>query len=142
MKSFKHWSAGQWAQLHNAIKASADNQFNRDLVMAIVEGSGVIEPSLYNEVCNEVSPWPHIISAYVNVSEMSPDEAHVFLGQMKKYVPLADDAKLALSVLIDMICRSTKMSNVGEHNWNELRHTLGLTRAVGVQDDMGAWSLD
>ena len=61
-----NWNSKQWAALHQHLSQPAD----MDILHAIIEGAGLLEPSEWECAARDLSPWVHITSMFTNVANM------------------------------------------------------------------------
>ena len=140
MSSFKHWTMAQWAQLHRAFREPADS----DIVQAIIDGAGVVEPSDWDIVHADITPWVHITSAFVHIAHQDEADVAAFLTEIRRYVPEREDARLSLAALVSTLTSSLEQTPEAMANWDKLRQLVGMPPQFPVYSNatVGEWSLD
>ena len=140
MRTFKHWTLAQWSQLHRAFREPADP----DIVQAVIDGAGVVEPSDWDIVRADIAPWVHITSAFVHIAHQPEADAAAFLSEMRRYVPEREDARLSLATLVTTLTSSLEQTPESRANWDQLRHLVGMPPQAPVYSNntVGEWSLD
>lgn len=132
------WTAKQWATLHEHLSQPAD----MDIVHAVIEGAGFIEPSDWESASRSIAPWIHITSMFTNVAAYDEKDVAVFLREVRRYIPQDEMERLTLSTLVHTLSQSF------EHQGNSVQHWHSLLQAVGAPavipdnpNSEGDWSL-
>lgn len=132
------WSSKQWMALHNEILKPAD----LDIVHAVIEGAGLLEPSEWAEAEKKLAPWVHISSIFTNVANYSNSDVSVFLREIKRYVPQDAMMLLTLRTLVHTLVHSIEHAGASAQHWNEFLGLLGgaIEQPMELQS-IGEWSL-
>lgn len=139
MTTFKHWTLAQWTHLHRVFREPADP----DIMQAVIDGAGVVEPSDWDTVRSDVEPWVHITSAFVHIANQNEADASAFLAEMKRYVPEREDARLSLAALVRTLTSSLEQTSQSQENWDRLRSLVGMPPEIKEPvAHVGEWSLD
>lgn len=133
------WTQQQWTQLHQAIAQPAD----KDLLQAIIEGAGLLEPSDWPEAMSQLAPWQHITSLFINVASTGGDDVGIFIQQMKRYIPRDAMIKATLWTLVQTLSDSVEHTGSTREQWNGLLRVLGVDSLHDYDDEnaIGDWSL-
>ncbi len=133
-----HWNSKQWAALHQHLAQPAD----MDIVQAIIEGAGLIEPSDWQAAARELSPWVHITSMFTNVAGGNQQDVNVFLREMRRYVPTDEMVRLTLATLVQTLSQSIEQKGSSMQHWDALLNAVGAPVATSTEpNSVGEWSL-
>ena len=132
------WTAKQWATLHQHLAQPAD----MDIVHAVIEGAGLVEPSEWDKAGELLSPWVHITSMFVNVVNYGDKDVSLFLREIQKYIPEDEMVRLTLGALIRTVSQSIEQNGNSALHWNRLLQTIGVpTTSSEEPNSVGEWSL-
>lgn len=132
------WTATQWVTLHQHLSRPAD----MDIVHAVIEGAGLIEPSEWNAAAQEIAPWVHITSMFINVAAYGDKEVAIFLREVSRYVPKDEMVRLTLATLVHTLSQSFEHQGDSAQHWNLLLQTVGASIAIHEEpNSVGDWSL-
>lgn len=133
-----HWNSKQWAALHQHLSQPAD----MDIVHAIIEGAGLVEPSDWETAASQLSPWVHITSMFTNVAGSNQQDVDVFLREMRRYVPTDEMVRLTLATLVHTLSQSIEQKGSSMQHWDALLNTVGAPVATSTEpNSVGEWSL-
>lgn len=132
------WTSKQWATLHQHLSQPAD----MDIVQAVIEGAGLIEPSDWNLASQQIAPWIHITSMFVNVAAYNDKDVAVFLREVQRYVPNDEMVRLTLGTLVHTLSQSFEHRGNSVQHWNALMQTVGAPAVTPEEpNSIGEWSL-
>lgn len=132
------WTAKQWATLHQHLSKPAD----MDIVHAVIEGAGLIEPSDWDVAAQEIAPWVHITSMFINVAAYGDKDVAIFLREVRRYVPKEEMVRLTLGTLVHTLSRSFEHQGNSVQHWNLLLQTVGAPIVTSEEpNSVGEWSL-
>lgn len=132
------WNATQWATLHQHLSKPAD----MDIIHAVIEGAGLIEPSDWSVSAQAIAPWVHITSLFVNVATYSDKDVDIFLREVRRYVPKEEMVRLTLCTLVHTLAQSFEHQGNSMQHWNLLLRAVGAPLVTSVEPNLvGEWSL-
>lgn len=132
------WTTKQWATLHQHLAQPAD----MDIVHAVIEGAGFLEPSEWEQSAMQIAPWIHITSMFTNVAAYSEKDVAVFLREVRRYVPEDEMTRLTLGTLVHTLAQSFEHHGNSVAHWNALMQTVGApVPAAPEPNPVGEWSL-
>ena len=133
-----NWNSKQWAALHQHLSQPAD----MDILHAIIEGAGLLEPSEWECAAHDLSPWVHITSMFTNVANCSQQDVDVFLREVRRYLPQEEMVRLTLGTLVHTLSQSIEQKGSSMQHWNALLNTVGAPVATSTEpNSVGEWSL-
>lgn len=132
------WNAQQWATFHQHLNQPAD----MDIVHAVIEGAGFIEPSDWEQASSKIAPWIHITSVFTNVAGYDDKDVSLYLREMRRYIPEDEMVRLTLGTLIHTLSQSFEHRGKSGQHWDALLHTIGA-KVENPQEpnNVGEWSL-
>lgn len=132
------WTSKQWATLHQHLSQPAD----MDIVQAVIEGAGLIEPSDWEQAGQQIAPWVHITSMFTNVAAYNDKDVDVFLREVRRYVPDDEMVQLTLGTLVQTLSQSLEHHGQSMQHWDALLQTVGAS-VISPQssNSIGEWSL-
>lgn len=132
------WTTKQWATLHQHLAQPAD----MDIIHAVIEGAGFIEPSDWEQASLQIAPWIHITSMFTNVAAYEAKDVDVFLREIRRYVPDDEMVRLTVGTLVHTLSQSFEHRGQSAQHWNALLQTVGApTIAPEEPNPVGEWSL-